>query len=107
MRYGSALASARERAVWLVVALLPVVTLVSIWLLGYLKLAKLAAMGAVVLGAAAVVFLRPRWGLYFILWYIYSGVGLFLPINLAAVTMVIVVVLYAALLVIGPPGGRR
>jgi O-antigen ligase len=91
MRYGSALASARERAAWLVVALLPVVTLVSIWLLGYLKLAKLAAMGAMALAAAAVIFLRPRWGLYFMLWYIYSGVGLFLPINLAAVTMVIVV----------------
>src|SRR6185503_1093808 len=34
---------------------------------------------------------KPRWGLWGLLFYVYSGVGLFLPVNLAAPLLVIVV----------------
>lgn len=74
-------APARSLSPLLALALSPILAFVSLRLLGYIKLAKLGAMAVVALALASVVLLRPRWGLYFLLFYVYSGIGLLLPFN--------------------------
>lgn len=81
----------RSRAPWFALALLPVVAFVALRFLGFIKFARLGAVGLAAVVFASVLFLRPRWGLYFLLFYVYSGVGLFMPVNLAAPALVIVV----------------
>lgn len=83
-------AVARQRVGLVGLGLLPVLAFLALHFLGYLKLARLGAVALAGVVAAGVLFLRPRWGLYLLLIYIYSGVGLFLPINLAAPTIAIV-----------------
>jgi putative inorganic carbon (HCO3(-)) transporter len=86
----SAIAVARQRLGLLVLGSFPVLAFVALRLLGYWKLARLGAIGLAAVAGAGVLFLRPRWGLYLLLIYIYSGVGLFLPFNLASPTITIV-----------------
>lgn len=81
----------RSKAAWFALALLPVVAFVALRFLGFIKFARLGAVGLAAVAFASVLFLRPRWGLYFLLFYVYSGIGLFMPINLAAPVLVIVV----------------
>ncbi|HXV14516.1 MAG TPA: hypothetical protein VEC56_09960, partial [Candidatus Krumholzibacteria bacterium] len=88
--------AARERATLFAIALFPVLAFVALRLFGYMKFARLGAIALAAVAAAAVVFLRPRWGLYALVFYIYSGAGLFLPIQLAA--PLISIVLAAVLL---------
>ncbi len=85
-----ALAVPVARASWLALALAPILLYLLLRSLGYLKLAKLGAVALVGAACASLLFLRPRWGLYFLLFYIYSGVGLFLPINVGAIALAIV-----------------
>ncbi|HEU4929776.1 MAG TPA: O-antigen ligase family protein [Candidatus Krumholzibacteria bacterium] len=80
-----------ERASLLALALSPILAFVALRLLGYLKLAKLGGMALAALAVATVVFVRPRWGLYFLLFYVYSGIGLLLPLNLGVPAIVLVV----------------
>jgi len=84
--------AARERGLLFTLALSPIVAFLAIYLLGYLKFARLGALGLAAVTASAVVFLRPRWGLYFIVFYVYSGMGLFMPFNLAAPVLAVIVV---------------
>ena len=81
----------RDRATHFGVALLPVLLFVALHFFGYVKFARLGAIALVALVAGAVAFVRPRWGLWCLLFYVYSGVGLFLPVNLAAPLLAIVV----------------
>jgi O-antigen ligase len=84
------LAGARPRAALFALALLPVLAFVALRLLGLLKFAQLGAVAAAALAGGTLLFLRPRWGLYFLILYIYSGAGLFLPVNLAVPAIAIV-----------------
>ncbi len=86
----TALAAARQRVGLLVLGAFPVLAYVALRFLGYVKFARLGAIGLAAVAAGSVLFLKPRWGLYLLLVYIYSGAGLFLPVNLAAPTIVIV-----------------
>lgn len=81
----------RSKAAWFALALLPVLSFVVLHFLGFIKFARLGAIGLVAVSFASVMFLRPRWGLYFLLFYVYSGIGLFMPVNLAAPVLAIVV----------------
>ena len=83
---------ARDRATSFAISILPVLAFVALRFLGYMKYARLGAMALGAMAAGTVVFLRPRWGLWALLFYIYSGVGLFLPLNLAAPLIAIVLV---------------
>ncbi len=84
--------TARDRATLFAIALSPVLAFVALRLFGYIKLARLGGLALLAVAAATVVFLRPRWGLYALVFYIYSGVGLFMPVNLAAPLISIVLV---------------
>lgn len=90
MNSASSVAVTRQRAALFALALLPVLVFVALRFLGLLKLLQLGAIGGVALAGGAFLFLRPRWGLYFLILYIYSGVGLFLPVNLAAPAIALV-----------------
>lgn len=90
MNPAPALAGARPRAALFALALLPALAYVVLRFFGLVKFAQLGAIGAVALAGAALLFLRPRWGLYFLILYIYSGVGLFLPVNLAVPAIALV-----------------
>ena len=81
----------RDRATHFGVALLPVLLFVALHFFGYVKFARLGAMALAALVAGAVAFIKPRWGLWGLLFYVYSGIGLFLPVNLAAPLLGIVV----------------
>ncbi len=81
----------RDRATRMGVALLPILLFIALHFLGYMKLARLGALALAALAIGAVAFLRPRWGLWGLLFYVYSGIGLFLPVNLAAPLLGIVV----------------
>lgn len=85
------LAAARGPIALFALALLPVLTFVVLRFSGYLKFARLGAIGLAAVAFATVLFLRPRWGLYFLVFYVYSGVGLFLPVNLGAPALAVVV----------------
>ena len=80
-----------ERPLLLALALSPILAFVALKLLGYIKLARLGGMAVVALALGTVVFVRPRWGLYFLLFYVYSGVGLLLPVNLGVPVIALVV----------------
>ncbi len=84
--------AARDRATWFAISLLPVLAFAALRFLGYMKFARLGAIALVAMAAGAVAFLRPRWGLWAVLFYIYSGIGLFFPLNLAAPLILIVMV---------------
>jgi len=46
---------------------------------GLMGLARLGAMGLSGASVLVVFFTRPRWGVYFMAFYVYSGVGMYLP----------------------------
>ncbi len=82
---------ARERAALFALALFPMLAFVALRYLGYLKFARLGGLALAAMAGATVLFLRPRWGLYFLILYVYSGLGSFVPVNLAAPALAIVV----------------
>lgn len=90
MNSAPSFAARRNRFALFAVALFPVLAYVALRFLGYIQFARLGALGAVAVAIAALHFLRPRWGLYFLLFYIYSGVGLFLPVSLAVPSIALV-----------------
>lgn len=90
MSSAPSLAGTRPRVALFALALLPVLAFVALRYFGLLKFLKLGAVGCAALAGAALLFLRPRWGLYFLILYIYSGIGLFLPVNLAVPAIALV-----------------
>ena len=69
---------------------LPLAVYLAARLFGYMKFVRLGAVVAAAALFAVTVFVRPRWGLYFLVFYIYSGVGSFFPVNVALPTTLLV-----------------
>ena len=62
---------------------LPLAGLLAVHFLGYLKFLRLGAVAAAAAVFAVTVLIRPRWGLFFLVFYFYSGLGSLLPVNVA------------------------
>ncbi|MDH4037038.1 MAG: O-antigen ligase family protein [Candidatus Krumholzibacteria bacterium] len=78
-----ALSSRGERLVLAALALLPLAVYLAARFLGYTKFLRLGAVAVAALVFGMTLFVRPRWGLFFLVFYIYSGVGSWLPVNVA------------------------
>lgn len=80
--------AAAGAAPFLLVALLKAV--------GLMGLARLGVMGLVGLSVLAVFFTHPRWGVYFMAFYVYSGIAKYLP-GIVPVAVMAVITLPAVL----------
>jgi O-antigen ligase len=96
-----ALPSPRERWGLAAVALAPLLLWFVVRLLGYLSYLKLAGLAAVALGGATLLMLRPRWGLWAIVFYVYAGLGFYFPFNAAGLITIIVLAAVALDLLVG------
>jgi O-antigen ligase len=101
----AALPSRRERFLLAALSLSPLGVFLVARLLGYVNHLKLAGIACAGLGATTVLFLRPSWGLWLLVFYVYSGVGLFLPLN--AATPLTAIVFAAVLLELVRRGDNR
>jgi len=72
------------------IALAPLALLALVRFLGYTRFLKLGVLAAVALAGATTVFLRPRWGLWFIVFYVFAGLSYYFPINVAGVLTFVV-----------------
>lgn len=88
-------ASYRATPLLVFLSILPVIAYVLLSYLGLMSMAKVAAMGVFAALLGLTCFSRPRWGIYFIVFYIYAGLSFYLPGPTAAGVMLI---LAAALL---------
>lgn len=96
----------RRSQAWLVaVAVLPAVLFGAARLLGVMSLAKLAVMGLAGMLALAVVFARPRWGVYFMAFYVYAGLAFYLP-GVVSMAVMAVIAVVAAIEVFAAPRER-
>ncbi|MCI0452315.1 MAG: O-antigen ligase family protein [Candidatus Latescibacteria bacterium] len=91
MRTAQVAAAAGRRTALLALGPLPVLGYLALRALGLTKLALWGVMGLVAAAGAIALFVRPRWGVYFLAFHIYSGLGMFLPVNLAAPAMAIAI----------------
>lgn len=105
MSTDAALPSRRERFLLAALSLSPLGVFLLVHWLGYVKHLKLVGVAFAGLGAATVLFLRPRWGLWLVVFYVYSGVGLFLPLN--AATPLTTIVFIAVMLELVRRGDNR
>jgi hypothetical protein len=69
--------SRRERWALGGIVIAPAILFVLIRQLGYMKYAKLGAAAVAALAGAAFLFVRPRWGLYLIVFYVYAGLSFY------------------------------
>lgn|GEM_PF-1671029 len=74
----------------------PLVCIAIVWALGMMPIVRLAALGGVAAVAGAAVFTRPVWGVYFLAFYTWAGLGTVLP---GAVASAITLVTFASVLV--------
>ncbi len=72
-----------ERLLLSAVALAPLVIYLAARFLGYTKFLSLGGVAVAAVAFALTVMVRPRWGLYFLVFYFYSGVGSIIPVNAA------------------------
>ncbi|MCK5406771.1 MAG: hypothetical protein KAJ37_04935, partial [Candidatus Krumholzibacteria bacterium] len=59
--------------------ILPIIALVLIQYLGLMSAAVMGAMGLIALAGALLVLTHPKIGVYFMLLYVYGGLGFYLP----------------------------
>ena len=86
----SASISRRERTLLAAVSLAPFLVYLLARVLGYTKLLNLAGAAGVALAGATAIFLRPRWGLWLLLFYVYAGLGFYFPMNPAGLVTLLV-----------------
>ncbi len=72
-------------------SLLPMVAWSVLRVTGYDSLIPLAAVAVSGAVGAVVVLLRPQWGVYALVFWVYSGMGMYAPIDAAAPILVLVV----------------
>lgn len=82
--------SRRERWLLGTIVVAPAALYLLVRLLGYMKYLKLAAFGAVAMGGAMLLFVRPRWGLWFLLFYVYAGLNFYFSVNVAAIVSLVI-----------------
>lgn len=99
--------SSRQRSWLLAATFVPLALVVAVWRLGFLDLLRLAVMGVV--GAAFLVALlvKPRWGVYFMVFYVYSGLSFYVPGLLAMAVMAVLVTAAALEILRRDPGVRN
>jgi O-antigen ligase len=95
------LLSRRER--WLLAGIVsaPALLYLIVRLLGYMKFVKLGAVAAVGLGGATLLFVRPRWGLWLLVFYVYAGLAFYFPFNMSGLISMVVIAAVALDLVLG------
>lgn len=91
----------RERMLLAAIFVAPFLLYFGIRVLGYMKYAKLAGLVGVALAAAAALLIRPRWGLWFVIFYVYAGLTFYMPFNVAGLVTVIIMAAVALELVMG------
>ena len=88
--------SRRERWALAGVVVTPALLFLLVRLFGYMKFAKLGAAAVAGLAGATFLFVRPRWGLYLIVFYVYAGLSFYF--SFFAVGAISVVVIAAVVL---------
>lgn len=83
MNTSAAILTRRQQLALGAATVAPLAIFVAARLFGFLKYFKLAGLAACAVAVATTFFLRPRWGLAFIIVYVYAGFGIFLPFNVA------------------------
>lgn len=68
-----------DRRLLAAIAVAPFALFAVVWYLGMTSLLRLGVIGAVGLFVLAFVFTRPRLGVYFLVFWVYSGVTFYLP----------------------------
>jgi len=101
----AALVTRRERWLLATIALAPLALFALVRILGYTGFLKLGALAAVALAGATTAFVRPRWGMWFIVFYVFAGLSYYFPVNVAGILTF--VVLAAALLGLMRGGENR
>lgn len=86
----ASLPSRRDRLALAALSLAPLGIFLAARWLGYVKHLKLAGIAFAALCAAMVLFVRPRWGLWCVVFFVYSGVGIFLPFSPATLLTALV-----------------
>jgi putative inorganic carbon (HCO3(-)) transporter len=83
--------SRRERW-WLGgIVVAPAVLFLIVRLLGYMNFALLGAAGVVAVAGSAFLFVKPRWGLYAIIFYVYAGLSFYFSFFAVGAMSVIVI----------------
>jgi O-antigen ligase len=93
-----------ERLLLAALAILPLAVYLPARFLGFTKLLRLGLTALAAAGLAVIVFARPRWGLYFSLFFIYSGMATLSPVNASTPVTLLVA---AAVLVLLMRGDRN
>jgi O-antigen ligase len=73
-----------------VLAVLPILVWYGLRVLGYDSLLILAAVAVIGAIGAAILFISPRWGVYGLVFWVYSGMGLYSPIDAAPLILAVV-----------------
>jgi O-antigen ligase len=96
-------ASRRENAVLGAVAIAPFLVYAAFKLLGFARYLNLATLGAVAIAGATAIFLRPRAGLWLLLFYVYVGLGAHVPAAAGPLAALLLAAIVLALLRGEPP----
>ncbi|HEU4364350.1 MAG TPA: O-antigen ligase family protein [Candidatus Krumholzibacteria bacterium] len=93
-----------ERLLLAALAFLPLAVYLAARFLGLMKFLRLGAAAVAAAALAMTVFVRPRWGLFFLVFYIYSGISSMLPVNVA---LPVTFIVFAAVVLDLVRGGRN
>jgi O-antigen ligase len=75
--------SRRERWALAAITVAPLLIYFLVRIFGFLSYLKLAGMAAVGIGGCMLLMVRPRWSLWFVIFYVYAGLNYYFPFNAA------------------------
>ncbi len=91
--------SRRERWTLAVITVAPLLIYFLVRIFGFMSYLKLAGMAAVGITGCILLMVRPRWSLWFVLFYVYAGLNYYFPLNAAfLVTLIALAAVVLALL---------
>ena len=93
--------SRREQTLLGAIVMAPLVVFLVVRVFGYMRFLKLGLMGMGALAVGVVLLLRPRWGLWALVFYVYAGLGFYFPFNVAGLITVVVTAVVLLDLVMG------
>jgi len=73
--------SRRERWALAVIAVAPLLIYFLVRIFGFMSYLKLAGMAAVGISGCMLLMVRPRWSLWFVIFYVYAGLNYYFPFN--------------------------
>jgi O-antigen ligase len=94
-------ASRREGLLLAAIAAAPAVIYFLFKQLGYFKYLKLAGLGVLALAGATAVLVRPRVGLWVVLFYVYAGLSFYVDLNVGGLLSVLLMAAVTLELVLG------